>query len=165
MPAFQCVNRNMIVNNIDSKPLFLFHSNYWIRKGKVFSFKVHFVVQKKQRYLSQIHVFFDKISLTKIKTRKSFKKGSEKSQICQGKPTNTWQIKFLMDWSLNLSQIIKPFPPSNLRQIFIWDVFFVRRNAPLRPHQVKYSKTKIPFKSAKGKFTCDFFVLFWLSGE
>ena len=86
MPAFQCVNRNMIVNNIDSKPLFLFHSNYWIRKGKVFfSFKVHFVVQKKQRYLSQIHVFFDKISLTKIKTRKSFKKGSEKSQICQGK--------------------------------------------------------------------------------
>ena len=121
-------------------------------------------IHKNQQYLSQIHVF-DKISLTKIKTRKSFKKGSEKSQICQGKPTNTWQIKFLMDWSLNLSQIIKPFPPSNLGQIFIWDVFFVRRNAPLRPHQVKYSKTKIPFKSAKGKFTCDFFVLFWLSGE
>ena len=44
---------------------------------------------KKQRYLSQIHIFFDKISLTKIKTRKSFKKGSDKSQICQGKPTNT----------------------------------------------------------------------------
>ena len=52
---------------------------------------------KKLRYLSQIHVFFDKISLTKIKTRKSVKKGSENSQICQGKPTNTLQIKFLIE--------------------------------------------------------------------
>ena len=32
---------------------------------------------------------FDKITLTKIKTRKSFKKGSENSQIYHGKPTNS----------------------------------------------------------------------------
>ena len=44
---------------------------------------------KKQQYLSQIHVFFDKIFLTKIKTRKSFKTGSENSQKAQEKLTNT----------------------------------------------------------------------------
>ena len=57
--------------------------------------KVHFVVQKNSK--TQMHIFFDKISLTKIKTRKSFKKGSENSQICHGKPTKTTQIQFLID--------------------------------------------------------------------
>ena len=56
--------------------------------------KVHFVVQKNSK--TQMHIFFDKISLTKIKTRKSLKKGSENLQICQGKPTNTQQIQLLI---------------------------------------------------------------------
>ena len=122
MPCVKTSKRR-IWNKMATKhpAMFSFHSDHY--KGA-------FRLTKKLQYLSQIHIFFDKISLTKIKTRKSFKKGSEKSQICQGKPTNTWQIKFLMDWSLNLSQIITPFPPSNLGQIFIWDVFFVRRNVP-----------------------------------
>ena len=97
---------------------------------RIENFKGAFRRTKNQRNLSQIHDFLDKISLAKIKTRKSFKKGSENSQICHGKPTNTPQIQFLIDWSLNLSQIMTAFPPSNLGHIFIWDVFFVRRNAP-----------------------------------
>ena len=59
--------------------------------------KVAFRRTKKQQNLSQIHVFFDKTSFTKIKTRKGFKKGSENSQVCHGKPTNTPQIQFLID--------------------------------------------------------------------
>ena len=69
--------------------------------------------------MSQIHVFFDKISLTKIKTRKSFKKGSENSQIYQGKPTNTWQIKFLMDWSLKVHLVVQK-KVSNRNLLQIW---------------------------------------------
>ena len=81
----------------------------------------------------------EKASKREVKSHKSAKE----------KPTNTWQIKFLMDWSLNLSQIIKPFPPSNLGQIFIWDVFFVWRNAPLGLWLQKYFFTLLNQKPIK----------------
>ena len=56
----------------------------------------------------------------------------------------------MIDWSLNLSQIITPFPPSNLWQIFIWDVFLyvVQKNTDVC-HKFMFSLTRFFWQESK----------------
>lgn len=86
---------------------------------------------KKQQYLSQIRVFFDNIFLTEIKTRKSFKKGSENSQKPFSK-THKYLTNSVFDRFAT-----KPFTNNHTISFFKFEAnfnlrpFFVRLNAPL----------------------------------
>ena len=66
--------------------------------------RVNFVVQK-QHYLSKIRIFFENVFLTKIKTSKSVKKGSENSERLKRKThkyfTNSVFDRFILGPFLN----------------------------------------------------------------
>ena len=95
------------------------------------SIKVHLVIQKNSDICHKFEFYLTRFFWQKSKQEKASKREVKTHKNCIVKLTNTLQIQFLTDLSRNLSQIITPFPSSNLWQISIWDLFFVWLNAPL----------------------------------